>query len=412
MEDAIKKIYLEREKRVTDAIKLKIPDRVPVIAGMGYFPAKYTGITCETAWYDYDAWLSAYKATLKEFQPDMITVHPFTPGKVNEILQPRSTRWPGHGAPPDHGHQQLDLEFMKENEYDNYIHNYEDFMLRVNLPRTTGAAEGLEKLPPLSTLGTRGALGLAEVLIRPEVAKAIAQLQEAGREQLKWRSKTSAFAAEIENLGFPPYTQGGWLPPFDMVSVFLRGMKGSMLDMHRQPEKVIEACEFILSRDLARPAPSPNQCGNNRVFVACDRGSDDFMSVKQFEKFYWPTMKRMLLGIIDKGVTPCLFLEGNFTSKLEFLLELPAKKMLVQIDKSDIFRAKDILKGHSCIRGNVPSSLLQVGSVQEVKDYCKMLIDGLARDGGFILSPRSSTDEVKPENFKAMIDFTKEYGKY
>ena len=32
--------------------------------------------------------------------------------------------------------------------------------------------------------------------------------------------------------------------------------------------------------------------------------------------------------------------------------------------------------------------------------------------GGYILGPRSSTDEVKPENLKAMIEFTKEYGRY
>jgi uroporphyrinogen-III decarboxylase len=65
-----------------------------------------------------------------------------------------------------------------------------------------------------------------------------------------------------------------------------------------------------------------------------------------------------------------------------------------------------------CIRGNVPSSLLQVGTVQEVKDYCKKLIDICGKDGGFVLSPRSSTDEVNPENFKAMIEFTREYGRY
>ena len=65
-----------------------------------------------------------------------------------------------------------------------------------------------------------------------------------------------------------------------------------------------------------------------------------------------------------------------------------------------------------CIEGNVPSTLLQMGSVQEVKDYCKKLIDMIGKGGGYILSPRSSTDEVKPENLKAMIEFTKEYGRY
>jgi hypothetical protein len=40
------------------------------------------------------------------------------------------------------------------------------------------------------------------------------------------------------------------------------------------------------------------------------------------------------------------------------------------------------------------------------------LIDRLGKDGGFILSPRGSTDEVKPENLQALIEFTKEYGVY
>jgi uroporphyrinogen-III decarboxylase len=77
-----------------------------------------------------------------------------------------------------------------------------------------------------------------------------------------------------------------------------------------------------------------------------------------------------------------------------------------------MLKAKEILKDHVCIEGNVPSSLLQIGSVQEVKDYCKNLIDTVGKGGGYILGPRSSTDEVKPENLKAMIEFTKEYGRY
>jgi hypothetical protein len=50
--------------------------------------------------------------------------------------------------------------------------------------------------------------------------------------------------------------------------------------------------------------------------------------------------------------------------------------------------------------------------VQDVKDCCKKLIDTVGKDGGFILSPRSSTDEVNPVNLKTMIDFTHEYGVY
>ena len=122
--------------------------------------------------------------------------------------------------------------------------------------------------------------------------------------------------------------------------------------------------------------------------------------------------KKLILSLIERGGTPCVFLEGNFTSKLEYLLDFPKGKMLIRLDTTDIYRAKEVLKGHLCIQGNVPSSLLQTGTIQAVKDYCKNLIDTVGKDGGFILSPRSSTDEVKPENLRAMIDFTREYGVY
>jgi uroporphyrinogen-III decarboxylase len=86
--------------------------------------------------------------------------------------------------------------------------------------------------------------------------------------------------------------------------------------------------------------------------------------------------------------------------------------MLARFDTTDIFRAKDVLKDHVCIEGNIPSSLLQVGTVQDIKDYCKKLIDVVGKGGGYILSPRSSTDEVNPANLKAMIEYTREYGVY
>ena len=136
------------------------------------------------------------------------------------------------------------------------------------------------------------------------------------------------------------------------------------------------------------------------------------MSEEAFERFYWPHCKKLLLTLIERGMTPCMFFEGNCDAKLEYLLELPKGSMLVRLDRTDIFKAKEILGGHLCLEGNVPVSLLQMGSVQEVEDYCKKLIDVVGKGGGFVLSPRSSTHLAKPENLKAMIDFTKEYGRY
>ena len=407
-------LHQEREKRVVDAIQLKMPDRVPVITSIGYFPAKYTGITCEAAWYDYDAWREAYRKTLPDFQADMITAQSFFPGKAMEYLDPESMKWPGHGVSPYHGHQAIEEEYMRADEYEHLLSDPSDFMLRFFMPRLSGAAQGLEKLPQPSALGYTfmAAQSLAESLARPEVAGAIRRLQKAGREIRKWRRRMMAFGREIENMGFPPTVQGFAMAPFDGLSHSMRGMHGSFQDMFRQPEKIEETCEKLLEITLSLPLPPPNRYGNRRIFMPLTRGSDDFMSIKQFERFYWPTLKRIIRFFIDNGATPWLFLEGNFITRLEYLLEFPKGKILAQLDTTDIFKAKEILKGHTCIKGNIPTSLLLAGTVKEVRDYCKKLVDGIGKDGGYILSPRSSTDEVNPENLKTMIEFTKEYGRY
>jgi uroporphyrinogen-III decarboxylase len=213
-------------------------------------------------------------------------------------------------------------------------------------------------------------------------------------------------------MGFPEYMQGAALTPFDAISHSMRGMRGTITDMYRQPEKLIELCDKILETQLRGLKLMPNEYGNTRIFMPLTRGSDDFMSLKQFEKFYWPTLKKLISALIERGAYPVIFFEGNFITRLEYLLDLPKGKILAHLDTTDIFKAKEILKDHICIMGNVPASLLQVGSVEDVKTHCKKLIDVVGKGGGYILSPRGSADEVKPENLLAMIEFTKEYGVY
>ena len=408
-------LWRERNQRVMDAIHLKIPDRVPIEMSFSYFPAKYAGIQPAAAYYDYDKWLEATKKTIVDFAPDSIYyVQPFSPGKVIEYLKPRQTKWPGYNVSPEHGHQAVEGEWMKADEYDAFFEDPSDYALRVLLPRTLGVMEPFKNLPPLSMLagfGTFGALALGEALARPDVEKAVETLKKAGREWAEWRPKLAAFDKEIRELGFPIDDAVG-VAPFDIFSLSLRGMRGAMLDMYQQPEQLLKGCEQQLSKMLERIKSMPPPGENPRVTIYLDRGADGFMSLKQFEKFYWPGLKALILAVIDAGYTPCVFFEGSYTQRLEYLLELPKGKVLAHFDSTDIYKAKEILKDHMCIRGNVPVSLLQMGTVQDVKDYMKDLIDVVGKDGGLIVCPRSSPEKAKPENLKAMIDFTKEYGVY
>jgi hypothetical protein len=415
MEKTIEEQYRERNRRVMDAIQLKIPDRVPIEMSFSYFPAKYAGIQSAAAYYDYDAWLSATKKTIGDFAPDSVYwVQGFQPGKVMEYLEPKTTKWPGYGVSPEHGHQAVEGEWMKGDEYDAYFEDPSDYALRVLAPRTLGVMEPFRNFPPLSMLsgaGSFGALALGAAFSRPDVEKSIETLKKAAREWAEWQPKLANFTKEIEKLGFPVGGIGGGAP-FDVFSDSLRGMRGTMFDMYERPEQLLKGCRQQLEKSLQRIASMPPPGENPRVTLYLHRGADGFMSLKQFEKFYWPGLKAVILALIEKNYTPCVFFEGSYTQRLEYLLELPRAKVVAHLDSTDIVKAKEILGNHMCIRGNVPATLLQTGTKEDVKAYVKNLIDTIGKDGGLIVCPRSSPEKANPENLKTMIDFTKEYGVY
>ena len=47
-----------------------------------------------------------------------------------------------------------------------------------------------------------------------------------------------------------------------------------------------------------------------------------------------------------------------------------------------------------------------------MREYAKKLIETVGGDGGYIMMSGAVIDEAKPENVKAMIEATKEYGVY
>lgn len=415
--------YKKRAKRITDAIQLKVPDRVPIAPISQFFAAKYAGITPEEAMYDYDKANAAWGKVNVDFEPDLYgsPLSAFS-GPVFEALDLKLYKWPGHGVSPNHGHQYVEGEYMKADEYDAFLQDPSDFVMRTYLPRICGALESFKTLPPLrsfrfSYLGVvlnYAFYGMPEVgAAFPEAAAALESVVKAVREALKWIGSTRPFNAEMGGLGFPSVVGGLAYAPFDPISDYLRGMRGVMLDMYRQPDKLLEAIEKITPRMIWMGVYSAKMTGNPIVFIPLHRGAEGFMSLDQFKTFFWPGLQRLILGLIDEGLVPCVFWEGDFTSRLEIIKDIPKGKAIYYFDRADIFKAKEVLGDTVCIRGNVPASMLVMGTPQELKDYCKKLIDVVGKGGGFIMDGAIGIpDEANPELVKVWFDFTKEYGVY
>jgi uroporphyrinogen-III decarboxylase len=406
-------LFQEREKRIQDVVSLKVPDRVPLRFSLAYFPAKYCGITTKAAFYDAVQWKWACKKTLIDFDADCYL--PSTgvgSGEAMELLGVRTVKWPGHGVSDYSSHQSIEMEPMKQEEYDEFLADPSDFIMHKFMPRVCDAGAYLEKWPVFRNLTNGNALSMfASALVTDEQIEFHEKLVKAGKAQIAMQKEMSTFDAEMEALGHTNLSPGGAGAPFDIVSDSLRGMRGAMMDMYRVPDKLIKVCDMYVQQNLERAAVYAKVAKNKRVFMALHRGSDGFMSIDQFKTFYWPTYKKVVMGLIDLGLTPVPFYEGIWDQRLEFLKEFPKGKTIAHFAQTNMKLAKEVLGGHTTIMGDVPSSILQVGTVDQVKDYCKKLIDDCGKDGGLIVT-HMPIDEADPKLVKAMIDFTREYGVY
>ncbi len=406
-------LYNERKKRVADAIELKVPDRVPVLANFRFFASKYIGMTSEEVFYDYEKWMEANKKTILDFRPDMYHGPMKSSGAAFETLGLKQLQWPGHGVSPQHSQQYVEDEYMKSDEYDAFLDDPSDFIIRTLMPRVYESLRPFKKLPPLKSFfsGYKSA-GLFSKFGDPEVREAFEALLKAGDETVKFSAGMKSFDGEMKRLGFPLLAKSHVNTAFDWIGDVARGTRGVMLDMYRQPDKLLAAIEKISPLIIDQAVSAAKAGDNPRVYITLHKGADGFMSPDQFKTFYWPSLKKLMLALIDEDLNPCPFFEGGYNTRLEHLNELPRGKVLAQFENTDLLRAKEIVGNNMCICGNVPMSLLHAGTPQEVKDYCKKLIDVVGKDGGLIIAPKSVLDDAKPENVRAMIAFTKEYGVY
>lgn len=408
--------YRKRTRRLADAIRLKVPDRVPIAPLVTFFAANYAGLSPEEAMYDHDKAYAAYKKTALDFEWDTAFSHMIAfSGRWLEAFDYKQLKWPGHGVPSNRTYQFIEGEYMKADEYDAFLEDPSDFLIRTYLPRISGTLAPLQMLPPIRMVlpyylglmfmfGVAGAFGTAGAL--DSLIKAIAEFG-------KHAASTAAFGQELATLGFPSIFGGMTQAPFDTIGDSLRGTQGIMLDMYRNPDKLQQALDLILRDAIQMGIVSASISPSPTVFIPLHKGPMGFMSLDQFKTFYWPTLHKLMLALIDEGLVPMPFIEADYTDRLEIISDIPKGKAIYWFERTDIFKAKEVLGDRVCIKGNVPSALLCTGTPDEVKAYCKKLIDVVGKGGGLIVDGDIGiADEAKPENVRAMTDFVKEYGVY
>lgn len=406
-------LLAERTQRLATAYELGCPDRVPLYIGAGYLVTEMGGVTRQQAYQDPELALRLLLAAAEYYQPDAITGQWHTPGPSRE-LGDRSTRWPGYGLGPDGSYQYSEAEFMKADDYDDFLEDPTDWAVRAYLPRVFEALEPFAKLPHLgmSLFGYYQLHNIAP-LSSPAMQAAFAALGRASALQRSWRHEMGHGSTVLAEAGFARSPNLGFIveAPFDFMSDTLRGMKGIFLDLRQRPDKLLAAEQKALRIQLRAARDFTAATGVRTVFIPLHRGSDGFMSLQQFDRFYWPQFEEFMLGLIDLGITPWVFYEGVWDQRLEYLTRFPAGKTVGLFQSSDIFRVKEIVGDTMCIVGGMPVSLLRSGSREQIREHTHELCERVGRGGGFVMSTSvRELESCDPVRVRTWTDATREFG--
>ncbi len=408
-------LLAERTKRLQHAMDLKQPDRIPIMLPMSYMLADFGGITRQELHSNPEKAQELLEKAGLEYQPDTL-FGVYNDWGASLALGDRMTKWPGHGLGPNGSFQFDEHEFMKAEDYDDFLEDPADWGIRVYMPRAFSELSGLSMLPPLGmTLFGHYNLPNMGVIAAPPMVAALQALGKAVQAAAELGKRNVASLQRMAALGFPAAPLVGSLveAPFDFMSDTLRGMRGIMLDILQRPEKLL-AAEAKVARFQTRFALDfAKATGLKYAFFPLHRGSDGFMSLPQFERFYWPQLKGMLVEFVENGITPFVFYEGVWDQRLKYLTELPRAKTLGMFQDSDVFKVKEVVGDTMCIFGGMPNWLLQAGTEEAVRDRTKKVCEIVGKGGGFVMSTTVGEMEgSRPELVKAWISATHEYGTY
>lgn len=406
-----------RKKRVTDAEQLRQPDRVPIHMPFLNLLYQFEGVSNLELYNNPEKAHQAMENAARRFQPDLCESLFLTPA-MSRALGDRMTKWPGYGLEADGAYQYHEQDYMKAEDYDAFLADPSDWAIRRYLPRTCEEMGGLAMLPPMGLL-SMGSLYFFEnaaMFAMPPIVKAAQALFKAGQEHWQWVQQQMALRQRLESQGFAMglYFEGSHCcAPFDFMSDTLRGMRGIFTDMRRSPEKLLAAEEKVIPWLLENAAAVLHVRHVPYSFLPLHRGSDGFMSLANFDKFYWPQLKRVIMALIGMGITPVVLWEGTWDQRLQYLAELPKGKTIGMFQSTDLVKAKEVIGDVMCIVGGMPNSLLVGGDPSEIREHTHRMCETVGKGGGFIFSTEvGDLQGCNPESIEVWAEATREFGKY
>jgi uroporphyrinogen-III decarboxylase len=369
-------------ERVQAAIALEKPDRTPVMPLMVSFPIRHRGMTQGEAWRDLD---KAFQATLDTYDdlggfdmlPKTNVYWPMLGGKFSNA--PVRNLVPGRDLAEDALAQIDERVLFTREDYDR-----------------------------IASLGWNR---FWEEHYGEMSGKSLQRLAAVQHQLLERYCREKQIC---EDRGIPVLL-GAAVDSVLMAFSMSRTLTQFTMDLYEVPDKVQAAmdasCDDLIRNTLETIAITKTPL----AFIVLERGSGAIYRLDIFERFEWPYLQRFVDAFLSEGITPWFHLDTDWSLNLPYFKKFPRGKCVADLDgTTNIFKAKEILRGHMCISGDVRADLLTLGKPENVGEYCRKLIDEVGKGGGFLLTTGCECPvDAKFENVKMMIDTAKTYqGKY
>lgn len=382
--------YEEKVKRLHTAYSCEVPDRVPIFTLNNAWGYSYSQTNINDVIHDPVKSAAACVSFLEDIYTDAIHQSGMVaPKLLHDVLMPPHPTYhiTSDGYSFEHLQASEENGAMLSEEYPALIANLPEYIMNTIAPR---------RFPILNQP-------------YPQNYEIIKKAYDAHMLFVQSMAVGEMYAKKV--YGVPSWGTALAEAPLDFLMERLRGIKGISLDMRRHGQDVLDACDtiekYLEENTLATLKPGD--------VVKIPSLMPPFMGRKNFEKFYWPSFKRMMDWIIGKGAKAGIILEGDWTPYMEYLMEFPKGSVLGIVDVGDIVTFKKLYGSKIALSGGITVEMLRHSSKEQCCDHAKKMLDILAPGGGYVFSFDKGLmypNDINVENYKAVVETVLEYGRY
>lgn len=380
----------ERKDIVQRAIRGdKKPDRIPILSNVWTWKFLDAGYKLSECLYDYDKAYDACCEHHEKYEMDLyIDMGLRNPLKVTDCYGESLY----HVDDETNSISIRDFNLMDDDDYDTFL---ESGVMKYFFERAVPARYGIT-----------------------DKEEMIVKYGKAAKEYQNYVKFNKAITNRyVNSYGVPSIGLGKPNTPMDWMFNGMRGIRGTSIDMRRNPEKLKDVLEMLeaflypaVENAFVKYDPKDNRYA---LFARMTSLSHTMMSSKQFEKFSWPFYKRFCDELAKRDLTALLFFEGSVDHIVDYLREIPNGHVGLLIEMGDPVELKKKLPNLT-ICGGFPVDLLQNESKEVCVEKAKDFLDEMADDGRYIFASNkmmSFRTDGKGENLKAVVDFVREYSR-